>query len=108
MLKELSQSNPGLKTNQVPIPINEKFIPLYTTKKPIILITGGRGSSKSFNTSLFAKRLTYDKDQVILYCRYTMTSAKKSIIPEFEEKIHMEGDHAFFDITEKEIVNKRT
>ncbi len=89
----------------MPIPVSEKFHPLYTTDKPIILITGGRGSAKSFNTSLFAKRLTYEKNHTILYCRYTMTSAKKSIIPEFEEKISMEGDHKYFHVTDKEIVN---
>jgi PBSX family phage terminase large subunit len=85
--------------------INPKYLPLYTTKKPIILITGGRGSAKSFNSSLFLKRLTYDDDQVILYSRYTMVSAEKSVIPEFLDKIEREGDHENFYITSKEINN---
>jgi hypothetical protein len=86
--------------------VNEKFHPLYTTNKPIILVTGGRGGTKSFNISLFIKRLTYEKGHTILYSRYTMDSAEKSIIPEFNEKIELEGDSKYFNITSKEIKNK--
>ena len=52
---------------------------------------GGRGGAKSFHISLYACELTYfmPKDHVILYTRYTMTSAEKSIIPEFREKIEL-------------------
>jgi PBSX family phage terminase large subunit len=35
-----------------------------------------------------------------------MTSAEKSIIPEFTDKMEREGDHKYFDVTAKEIVNK--
>jgi PBSX family phage terminase large subunit len=90
------------------IPLHPKYRPLYDTDKPIILITGGRGSAKSFNSSLFLKRLTYEKDQVILYSRYTMTSAEKSVIPEFLDKIERESDNENFYITSKEIVNTRS
>jgi phage terminase large subunit len=88
------------------IKVSEPYLPLYTTKKPIILITGGRGSAKSFNVSLFCKRLSYEENHVILYTRYTMTSAEKSIIPEIADKMEREGDSAYFDITAKEIINK--
>jgi phage terminase large subunit len=90
------------------IKVEEAYKPLYTTKKPIILITGGRGSAKSFNVSLFCKRLTYEKNHLILFTRYTMTSAEKSVIPEFSDKIDREGDYVYFDITNKEITNKLT
>jgi len=52
------------------------YDPLYTNKdKFVILITGGRGSGKSFNASTFIERLTFEKGHVVLYSRYTMTSA---------------------------------
>ncbi len=92
----------------MPIPVSKKYLALYTTTKPIILVTGGRGSAKSFNVSLFCKRLLYELRQIILYCRYTMISAEKSIIPEFSEKIELEGDSEFFNVTQKDITNKLT
>ena len=92
----------------MPIPTPDIYKILYTTKKPIIFITGGRGSGKSFNASLFTKRLTYEIGHTILYTRYTMVSADKSIIPEFQEKIDLEGDEDNFHVTKKSITNKRT
>jgi phage terminase large subunit len=86
--------------------VPDVYKPLYTTEKPIIIVTGGRGSGKSFQSSLFIKRLTYEKNHVILYSRYTMTSAEKSIIPEFTDKMERENDFKYFDITAKEINNK--
>mgnify|MGYP000302585014 CR=1 FL=1 len=66
----------------------EIYHPLYEDKeKFIILITGGRGSGKSFNASTFIERLTFEMTPVekivhqILYTRYTMVSAGMSIIP---------------------------
>lgn len=41
------------------------YHPLYTDKeKFIILITGGRGSGKSFNASTFIERLTFEMPPV--------------------------------------------
>ena len=91
-----------------PIKVTKPYYPLYLSKKPIILITGGRGSGKSFQTSLFLKRLTYEKNHVILFARYTMTAAEKSVIPEFNDKIERENDGKYFDVTVKEILNKAT
>lgn len=85
------------------------YDPLYTNKdKFIILITGGRGSGKSFNTSAFIERLTFEVGHIILYCRYTMTSANISIIPEVQEKIELDGVTKYFDVTKQDIVNLRT
>ena len=43
----------------------EIYYPLYTdTDKFIILITGGRGSGKSFNASTFIERLTFEMTPV--------------------------------------------
>lgn len=82
------------------------YIPLYTdTEHPIILITGGRGSGKSFNVGAFIERLSFEQGHVILYTRYTMTSASISVIPEFQEKIEADGTQEFFDVTKTDIQN---
>ena len=40
------------------------YNPLYLDKEHfIILITGGRGSGKSFNASTFIERLTFEKSE---------------------------------------------
>jgi len=52
--------------------------------------------------------LTYEKGHVILFTRYTMTSAEISIIPEFLKKIEITGKMDDFDITARSITNKIT
>ena len=93
----------------------EIYHPLYEDKeKFIILITGGRGSGKSFNASTFIERLTFEMTPVekivhqILYTRYTMVSAGMSIIPEMMEKIDLDGTTKYFKTTKTDIVNKMT
>ena len=82
------------------------YLPLYEdTQHFIILITGGRGSGKSFNAGTFIERLTFEAGHVILYCRYTMVSAAISVIPEFTEKIDADGTNEFFHITKTDIEN---
>ena len=93
----------------------EIYYPLYTdTDKFIILITGGRGSGKSFNASTFIERLTFEMTEAekivhqVLYTRYTMVSAGMSIIPEMMEKIELDGTTKYFKTTKTDIVNKMT
>ena len=82
------------------------YKPLYEdADKFIILITGGRGSGKSFNASTFIERLSFESGHIILFCRYTMVAASMSVIPELQEKIELEGTDEFFDITNKDIIN---
>lgn len=82
------------------------YLPLYTdTDHSIILITGGRGSGKSFNAGTFIERLSFEEGHVILYCRYTMVSAAISVIPEFTEKIEADGTEEFFNITKTDVEN---
>lgn len=89
------------------IQVQPPYEPLYTDKeKFIILISGGRGSGKSFNASTFIERLSFQKGHLMLFCRYTMTAANISVIPEFNEKIELDGMQNFFSITAKEIENK--
>ena len=72
------------------------------------LITGGRGSGKSYTVNLFLLNLTYEVGHIILFTRWTMTSAHISIIPEFLDKIEVMNLQADFEITQNEIINKRT
>jgi phage terminase large subunit len=50
--------------------------------------------------------LTYEKGHVILFSRYTLTSAYVSIIPEFIEKLELLNIFDHFQITKDEIQNK--
>ena len=93
----------------------ETYHPLYEDKERfIILVTGGRGSGKSFNASTFIERLTFEMTEAekivhqILYTRYTMVSAGMSIIPEMMEKIDLDGTTKYFKTTKTDIVNKMT
>lgn len=90
------------------------YYPLYNDKdKFIILITGGRGSGKSFAASAFIERLTFEFtpekiSHQILYTRYTMVSANISIIPEMLEKIELDGTGKYFSATKTDILNRMT
>ena len=89
------------------ITINSKYNALGSDSRYFV-ITGGRGSSKSFSLNVFLLLLTYESGHVILFTRYTLTSANVSIIPEFLDKIESTGKSADFYITKDEIVNKTT
>ena len=88
--------------------IKKKYAPLYNSDARYYIVTGGRGSGKSYSIGAFLLLLTYETDHVILFTRYTLTSAHISIIPEFVEKIEHTEKHNDFIITKDEIVNKHT
>jgi PBSX family phage terminase large subunit len=88
--------------------INSKFEPLFQNKTRYFLLTGGRGSSKSFTVSLFLSYLSYEERQRILFTRYTMQSAETSVIPEFTKKIELLGAQNDFDITNTLITNRHS
>lgn len=101
---------------------HEVYYPMYTDKEHfIILVTGGRGSGKSYGVATFIERLTFEmqkrgigKRQAqhivhnILYTRYTMVSANISVIPEFSEKVEADGTGRFFKSTKTDIINRTT
>jgi phage terminase large subunit len=72
------------------------------------VVTGGRGSGKSYSVNSFLLLLTYEVGHVILFTRYTLTSAHVSIIPEFIDKIETANLSHDFYITKDEIVNLKT
>ena len=88
--------------------LNPKYQSLFQTKDRYVVITGGRGSGKSFAVTVFLALLTYEKDNRVLFTRYTMTSASMSIIPEFVEKLNLMGVIENFEVTKYEIKNKVT
>lgn len=90
------------------IKLSEKYKALYSSECRYYVITGGRGSSKSFSVATWVCLLSFEPGHKILFTRQTMTSAHISIIPEFKEKIELMGLEQHFDITKSEIVNKTT
>ena len=89
------------------IKINPKY-ELLGSDSRYFVITGGRGSGKSYSLNSFLLLLTYEVGHVVLFTRYTLTSAHVSIIPEFLDKIETAGVANDFRITKDEIVNLRT
>lgn len=92
------------------IKISSKFETLLEEPEGVryYIITGGRGSSKSFSVGLWASLKTFQKHVKILYTRFTLVSAKKSIIPEFEEKIDILKARDHFNINNYDIQNLET
>jgi len=87
--------------------LNPKYKP-FANDSRYFIITGGRGSGKSYSINLLLLLLTYETNHVILFTRYTLTSAHVSIIPEFIDKIDILDKHKDFHITKDEIINLRT
>lgn len=85
--------------------VNDKYQRIGSEAK-FSIITGGRGSGKSFALTYLICLLSYEKGHVILYTRYTLRAAAISIIPEFVEKIDLIGKPEDFVITKDSIINK--
>lgn len=92
------------------IKLLDKYQPLFYEQPETryFLVTGGRGSGKSWTLSMFLLNLTYTEEHVILFTRWTLTSAFISIIPEFIDKIELMNKEGDFEITQSEIINKVT
>ena len=90
------------------ITINDKFQPLFDSDARYFILTGGRGSGKSYSATISETTNTFKNGYNCLYTRYTMTAAELSIIPEFREKISLLKCDRYFDVQKKEIVNTIT
>jgi phage terminase large subunit len=88
--------------------LSPKYANLFESDTRYYVITGGRGSSKSYSINAFLLLLTYEEGHTILFTRYTLTSAHVSIIPEFIEKIEILDRYEDFNITKDEIINNKT
>lgn len=87
------------------IVLNRKYYPLVNNETRYYIVTGGRGSSKSFGVASYLCGLSFEPDHKILFTRQTMTSAHLSIIPEFQEKIELMKADSFFEVNKTEIKN---
>lgn len=90
------------------ITINEKYKPLWESNANYFIITGGRGSAKSFAVSDFTENLTFEQGHTILFTRFTLNSAHISVIPEFTEKIELEKHVPYFNVNKTDIENTLT
>ena len=91
------------------INLSDKYQTLfYNNDKRYHIVTGGRGSGKSFAVTLFLVLLTEQKNEVILFTRYTLVSAHISIIPEFLNMIELLGWEDRFTITKDAVTNNNT
>src|SRR6478735_10444557 len=87
------------------ITLNKKYEVLFKNDTRYFIITGGRGSSKSFGVGTFTNLLSFEKGHKILFTRQTMTSAHLSIIPDFQEKIDLMELNGRFEVKKTEIKN---
>lgn len=87
------------------ITLNNKYKSLFDDQTRYYVVTGGRGSSKSYSVNTAICALTQESNNKILFTRKTMTSAHISIIPEFKEKIERLEWEGCFNITKTEIQN---
>jgi len=90
------------------INIHNKYKPILSEDSRYFIVSGGRGSGKSFTINALLVMLTYEQGHTILFTRYTLTSAYISIIPEFIDKLELFNCVHDFHITKDEILNKKT
>lgn len=86
--------------------LHRKYLVFNESDARYFIITGGRGSGKSFAINTLLLLLTYEAGHTILFTRFTLRSASISIIPEFIEKIELLKKTDDFKITRDEIINK--
>jgi len=90
----------------VELSLSSKYDVFATSEARYFIVTGGRGSGKSFAINIILLYLTYESNHTILFTRYTLRAAGISIIPEFIEKLEMLNVIDNFRITKDEIINK--
>ena len=88
--------------------LSRKYRTFQEVDSRYFIVTGGRGSGKSFAINTFLLLLTYEAGHTILFTRYTLRSAGISIIPEFIEKIDLLKKTDDFIVTKDEVINKVT
>ena len=91
------------------VKFHPKYEPLFRYEKGgprYKVVTGGRGSGKSFAVSSATVCDTYHDDHAILYSRYTLTSAQVSVIPEYVDKINLLGKARHFAVTKESVINR--
>ena len=90
------------------VKIDDKYLLPFENDSRYFIVTGGRGSSKSFSVSMVLLMILEIPRHTILFTRYTLRSASISIIPEFKEKIQLLDKEDLYHITRDEIIHKAT
>ena len=90
------------------INVHNKYKTIVSEDSRYYIVSGVRGSGKSFGVNTLLVMLTFEAGHTILFTRYTLTSAYISIIPEFIEKLELLDVIQHFHITKDEIINKQT
>lgn len=91
------------------IQIHDKYLKPFLNDSRYFIVTGGRGSSKSFSICFIVLALISEETgHSVLFTRYTLRSASISIIPEFIEKIELANMMDQFYVTRDEIIHKKT
>ena len=90
------------------IKLNKKYKSLVLGKERYHIISGGRASGKSYSVAAYLLALTLEKGNVILFSRYTMSSVKISVFPEFIDKIEELNLQEYYEVTNNEIINIET
>lgn len=89
-----------------------KFEPLFLKDRKggprYTVLTSGRAGGKSTAVSTASVCDTYLDPYTVLYSRQTMTSARVSVIPEYNDKIRILGKQRHFAVKEDMIVNRRS
>lgn len=88
--------------------VNFKYRPLWEAETRYTIVTGGRGSGKSFALACAMLDSTYQDSYNILYTRWNLTSAEVSIIPEFVEKMDAGNCREAFFVKRQSVQNRAT
>lgn len=94
---------------QPSITLNEKWRPLFTSDSKYYLLTGGRGSGKTFAISYFALTLiSIEAGHRVAVYRATMVSSEDSIMRDIKDMAQQLPNAHEFNIQGKRIVNTET
>jgi len=96
-------------TNEASVRFGRKYKPLFVKARTRYkIIYGGRASAKSFAVASALLLRTYEDDYNILFTRWTMDSAKDSVIPEFKDKMERMGVEGHFTEWKTSVQNRST
>ena len=91
---------------------SEKFEPLFDIQDfptvRYVIIVGGRASGKSTAVSHFQHDLSYLRNHVILNTRFTMASARDSVIAEMRKTLLTRNSENIFKIINNSVINSST
>ncbi len=89
---------------------NKKYIPLFKLEKypevRYIIIVGGRASGKSTVVSNFQHDESFTNDHVILNTRFTMSSARDSVIAEMNKTLQSRESENIFKSVNNSVINQ--